>query len=221
MKRSPHSSAPLLHQVLHITLSTQDIHQLATWLPEDPRSTEFRDSLIIGTMALCGLRRAETTWLQRDEFKIVSGQPWLYFFLGKGPKRRSVPLPNFLYRRFILFWSAYEQSSSSGPAIFRVRGQRAALSTSSIHEIVKKRTTEILGAPVRCHMLRHSAASSWLRNGADIKTVQVLLGHSSIATTERYVHTTVDQLVKAIADSSPDPIRQLSFFDPAISRIGG
>jgi site-specific recombinase XerD len=210
MSESAHST--FIHKVFHLVLTPEDIRDLCAWLPEDPRSIQYRDSLIVHTLATSGIRRAEIAWLDQADFKIVSGRPWLSGFLGKGSRRRSVPIAPLLFRRYVEYWKARGIYGSRGPALVWHISRPRNLDVRTIHRVTKLRTCEILGFPVRCHILRHSCATLWLKNGTDIKTVQLLLGHSNISTTSRYLHSNPQDLCKAIDQSSPFVFDQIQLF---------
>jgi len=203
-------------QAFHIVLNADELQLLANWQPRDPWTTDFRDSIAIQLMSMCGLRRAEVVNLLVCQIQIFAGVPWLVDFAGKGGFRRSVPLPSQLFRRLVEYISRFDLD----PPDHLIRQTRAPFNRLSKHQlylITRKRTAELLGYPVRCHLLRHSIATAWLKSGVDIKTVQTLLGHRSLASTSRYLHTSPDALVAAVQSISPDPQGRL--FKKEVSRV--
>lgn len=195
---------------LLIVLSIDEIRELAAWNPPNRISHAYRDSLIISTLALTGLRRAEIAHLTIGNFLVFSGQPWICDFVGKRGYRRSVPIPPLLYKRYADYWNAFDSLNPENPALRRVRAPYSPIGPDTVALTVVRRTLEILGHSVRCHILRHSIATAWLRSGVDLKTVQVLLGHRSVGTTSRYLHTSADSLVSAVLGVSPShPQQQL------------
>ena len=194
--RSPQRS----HSVLHC-ISPSRLRVLYAWQPPNPASLEYRDSLIVHCLAALGMRRAEVANIRTAAFELQAGAPWCSF-IGKGHRIRSVPIPGWLMSRFSAYWGQLELFPRDLPAIRRVKhfNSRAdvPLCVSTIDTVCKKRTAQLLGHPVRCHVLRHSCASAWIAGGADIRTVQVLLGHRSLATTARYLHPGPEALVSAI-----------------------
>lgn len=195
-------------QVIHI-IPISEIRILLSWQPSDPSTITYRDSLVLHLQAGLGLRRAEVLSVRVENFSSPTGRTWLTF-AGKGGHVRTLPVPFWLSSRFIDYFKFW-QLDPENPAIrhFRhfVKLAGCPLTYATIHQITKNRTLEILGHPVRCHILRHSCASAWIAQGTDIKTVQLLLGHRSISTTSRYLHPGEDALTSAVDSlaGSPSP----------------
>lgn len=218
-----HRENPVFPQLFDIVISLEDLQVLASWLPPDPASIEFRDSLIISLLVLTGIRRIEICWLDRKSIVLRSGQAWIINMLGKGKKYRSIPIPTFLFKRFQTYWSTFrfpDLPSVAHPAIMSCRRPHKRIGSQIPHRTTKKRTLELLGHPVRCHQIRHSVASAWLRSGSDIRTVQLLLGHSKITTTARYLHSFPDQLIQAVESISPYGQLQTSLFKEVLNVSG-
>jgi integrase/recombinase XerC len=193
------------HTVLPIILSLEELQVLIAWSPPDPASLDFRDSLIIGLLASTGLRRSEITWLSRTEVRIVDGRPWLYQITGKLNFHRSVPLIPALYRRFLLYWEHCSCSIPDPPAICQTKYPFSSISVETVYLVSKFRTRELLGFPVRPHLIRHSIATAWLQSGVDIKTLQLLLGHRSLSSTSRYLHSSTALMISAVDNIIPYP----------------
>jgi integrase/recombinase XerC len=126
--------------------------------------------------------------------------------LGKGRKERTVPygLPA---QRALDTWlrSARPQLvvPGAGAALFLgARGRR--IDQRAVRSLVHARLGEVPGAPdLGPHGLRHTAATHLLEGGADLRTVQELLGHASLATTQIYTHVTTDRLRQAYRQAHP------------------
>lgn len=160
----------------------------------------LRDRAILELMYSTGTRVSEVVALDLDEVN-DSG---LLRVRGKGSKERIVPLGSFASRSL----NAYLVRSR--PALASLRGEPALflnrrggrLSRQSIWEIIQ-RTGEACGVAVSPHSLRHSFATHLIEGGADVRVVQELLGHASVATTQIYTLVTIDTLRQVYASAHP------------------
>lgn len=146
--------------------------------PED-----LRDKAILETLFSTGLRVSELISLKRTEIDFNRGE---FTVRGKGSKLRVV----FLSDSAIKAIEAYlEKRTDIEPELF-------PFTVRTVQRIVRKYAIKsgIVGKKVSPHSLRHSYATDLLRNGADIRSVQTMLGHSSITTTQIYTHVTDKQL---------------------------
>ena len=163
----------------------------------------LRDKTILSTLFSTGMRVSELCSLNRDEIDVKRGE---LSVRGKGGKIRLVFLseeakknireytlkrPDIDEALFIRIPKGVRPSGIKGPDPLSLR-----LTPRSIQRIVKKYSIRagIVGKKVSCHTLRHSFATDLLRNGADIRSVQAMLGHASVTTTQIYTHVTDKQL---------------------------
>lgn len=167
----------------------------------------LRDTAIMHTLFSTGLRVSELAGLRRDTTNLDRGE---FTVRGKGGKLRVVflspeaaeTIKKYLAKRKDNNQALFVSHSSVGNSIEqeiksmgRKDGGNAGLTTRSIERIIKKYCR--LGGIVKKvspHTLRHSFATDLLRNGADIRSVQAMLGHSSITTTQIYTHVTNEGL---------------------------
>lgn len=166
--------------------------------PQGTTVAGLRDRAILETLFSTGLRVSELCSLNCDDIDLKGGE---FSVRGKGSKLRVV----FLSDQAKAALTTYiDKRSDADEALFiRVpqnesfeKYEKLRLTPRSIQRIIKKYATiaGIVGKSVSPHSLRHSFATDLLRNGADIRSVQVMLGHASITTTQIYTHVTDKQL---------------------------
>jgi integrase/recombinase XerC len=163
----------------------------------------LRDAVVLELLYASGIRVSELVGLDVDD---VDRGRRLLRVLGKGRKERSVPygvpaeaaLDAWLTRGRPALVTA-----DSGPALLLgVRGRR--LDPREARRVVHSAVAAVPGAPdIGPHGLRHSAATHVLEGGADLRSVQELLGHASLATTQIYTHVTVERLRAVHAQAHP------------------
>jgi integrase len=143
------------------------------------RAAEPWVALAIEVMATCGLRRAECAALRVQDVTPV-GQGWTLRVVGKGGNERVIPCPPHLARAI---------HSRGGGWVFP-GGQDGHVSPGWLG----KRVSRVLGAGVTPHMLRHRFASVCYSHTHDLRAVQTLLGHASVATTQVYTAVTAEDI---------------------------
>lgn len=160
----------------------------------------LRNRAILELMYSSGCRVSEVAQLDLDE--MVQGG-WVRI-RGKGSKERLVPVGSFAQRAidaYLVRSRPLLAAKAGGPALFlNQRGSR--LSRQSIWEIIQS-AGEACGLSVSPHSLRHSFATHLIEGGADVRVVQELLGHASVATTQIYTLVTIDTLREVYASSHP------------------
>jgi integrase/recombinase XerD len=160
----------------------------------------LRNRAILELMYSSGCRVSEVAQLDLDE--MVQGG-WVRI-RGKGSKERLVPVGSFAQRAidaYLIRSRPMLSAKAGGPALFlNKRGSR--LSRQSIWEIIQS-AGEGCGLSVSPHSLRHSFATHLIEGGADVRVVQELLGHASVATTQIYTLVTIDTLREVYASSHP------------------
>ncbi|MDY6998923.1 MAG: tyrosine recombinase XerC [Actinomycetota bacterium] len=154
----------------------------------------LRDLLIVEMLYASGIRVSELCGLDIDD---VDQSRRVLQVLGKGNKQRTVPYGEPA-QAALSAWLAQGRpelaTAQSGPALLLgVRGRR--LDPRQARTVVHQTMASVPGAPdLGPHGLRHSAATHLLEGGADLRVVQELLGHSSLATTQLYTHVSVARL---------------------------
>lgn len=156
-----------------------------------------RDAAIMELFYSSGLRLQELVSLDVSSIDPYSENVRV---MGKGRKERVVPVGALALEAIQKY--RHEAGVNSGPLF--ISKLRKRLSTHSVWSQMKKylRHTSI-PIPLSPHKLRHSFATHLLDNGADLRSVQSLLGHASLSTTQIYTHVTVERLKKAYNESHP------------------
>lgn len=167
--------------------------------PEGNGLDVLRDKALLATLFSTGMRVSELCSLDRDKINLEGGEVTVR---GKGGKLRLVflsddtknALRQYLGKRTDIDEALFTRISRSSQS--KGSGDNLRLTPRSIQRIVEKHATKagIVGKNVSPHSLRHTMATDLLRNGADIRSVQALLGHSSVTTTQIYTHVTDKQL---------------------------
>jgi integrase/recombinase XerC len=161
----------------------------------------LRDRLIVEMLYATGIRVSELCGLDIDD---VDTRYRLVRVLGKGNKQRTVPFgvpAADALRAWLTDGRPPLVTAESGPALLLgARGRR--LDVRQARTVVHQTVAAVTGAPdMGPHGLRHSAATHLLEGGADLRVVQELLGHSSLATTQLYTHVAVSRL-RAVHDQA-------------------
>jgi integrase/recombinase XerC len=150
-----------------------------------------------------GIRVSELAGLDLDD---VDAARRTVRVLGKGSKERTVPY-GVAAERALSDWLANGRpelvTAASGPALLLgARGRR--IDPRTVRTVVHRAVAAVPGAPdIGPHGLRHSAATHLLDGGADLRSVQELLGHASLATTQLYTHISVERLRQTYSRAHP------------------
>ncbi len=200
--------APKAPKPLPKALSVDDAVQLAEHHDADADPwTEARDTAIIELLYGCGLRVGELVGLDVAGSSHVDLQAGEAHVLGKGSKRRMVPVGRKALDA-LKRWLAVRDQGPEGvaayePALFT--GPRGARMTAqAVWKCVRQRSLKSgLATPVHPHMLRHSFASHVLQSSSDLRAVQELLGHANITTTQVYTRLDFQHLAKAYDAAHP------------------
>lgn len=160
---------------------------------------EVRDALIIDMLYSTGLRASEILRLKDCDVNIPRGELKV---LGKRNKERTIPFGEELSEMIRLYRELRDKECGTA-ATFFVRGSGKPMYYGQIYRIVHS-ALEGTDTPRRSpHVLRHSFATDMLNGGADLKAVQELLGHASLATTQRYTHLTYRDILNNYRTAHP------------------
>jgi integrase/recombinase XerC len=199
-------ASPKGQRTLPAVLSQHEAARLldvAASVADDGSAVGLRDRAVLELLYATGIRVGELTGLDVDD---IDDDRRVVRVVGKGDKERRVPL-GVPAARAVSVWRRDGRpvllTARSGPALFLgARGGR--LDQRAVRTLVHRRIAEVPGAPdVGPHGLRHSAATHLLEGGADLRSVQEILGHASLSTTQIYTHVSVERLRTTFEQAHP------------------
>jgi integrase/recombinase XerD len=185
--------SPKVPATLPKALSVEQVERLLDAVAgDDPLA--LRDRALLETLYAAGLRVSEATALDVDDLDLEDGTVRAF---GKGAKERLVPVGRSARRALEAYLVRGRPSLArprSGPALF-LNAQGTRLTRQGCWKILRRHARHAgLEAVVSPHVLRHSFATHLLAGGADVRSVQELLGHASLATTQVYTKVTPERL---------------------------
>lgn len=198
---------PKAHRELPVALSHADIRGLldatVASIGDGEGPVGLRDLAILELLYATGIRVSELTGLDLDD---LDGERRVVRVFGKGRKERSVPYgapAAVAVRTWIDHGRPALRSEASGPALFLgARGGR--IDQRTVRRVVHERLAAVEGAAdIGPHGLRHTAATHLLEGGADLRSVQEILGHASLGTTQIYTHVSNERLRAAYQLAHP------------------
>ena len=190
-------SAPKSASILPEVLSPEDVEQLLNFKPTN--MIEIRDMAIIELMYSSGLRVSETANINISDFE--ENKTFLRV-LGKGSKTRLVPMGRFAITAINNWLMEREKILNNTDALF-LNSKGTRLTVRSIQLRLKKMAVKQGLPPIHPHMLRHSFATHMLESSGDLRTIQELLGHSSLSTTQIYTKLDYQHLAKIYDQAHP------------------
>ena len=163
---------------------TDDIAEMA-----DTAALQARDTALFTLLYGCGLRIAEALALDVRDAPVLGGEAMLRV-VGKGSKERIVPVLPAVREAIAAWLLLHPDRQPDSPLFLGARGKRL---DAAVAQKVLREFRRLNGLPEHAtpHALRHSFATHLLAGGADLRSIQDLLGHASLSTTQRY--TAVDQ----------------------------
>lgn len=198
--------SPKAHKPLPPALDVAQARALldaAATAADDGSPVGLRDVAILELLYATGIRVGELCGLDVDD---VDRARRVVRVFGKGRKERTVPygLPaDTALGRWLEHARPRLVAPGAGAALF-LGARGARIDQRAVRAVVHRRLVDVPGAPdLGPHGLRHTAATHLLEGGADLRTVQELLGHASLATTQIYTHVTAERLRKAYQLAHP------------------
>jgi integrase/recombinase XerC len=198
-------ATPKQEKPVPVYLTVDEMFRLLE-IPDRGSTPGLRDLAIMETLYSCGLRVSELAGLDLGDVRFDQR---LVRVIGKGDRERVVPVGRTALRalkRYLDATGAIRKrvwgSEDRGPVFLNHRGGR--LTSRSVARMIKK-YVRICGltSDASPHALRHTFATHLLEGGADLRSVQELLGHASLSTTQRYTHVTLDHLMEVYDKAHP------------------
>ncbi|MBR1574696.1 MAG: tyrosine-type recombinase/integrase [Bacteroidales bacterium] len=194
-----------MDRYLESTRADGEAESLSLIVGKDKVSAELwtrrRDRLVVRMLYDTGLRRSELIGLDRSH---VDTARRTLRVRGKGGKMREIPLTDSLCEEILLYLEATNRMLGESPVPLLVTAQGGRLYPMAVERIVKAQTGAAGVAGKRSpHVLRHTIATQLLDAGTDLNAIKEMLGHSSLAATQVYTHTSVEKLKAAYAKAHP------------------
>lgn len=197
--------SPKLGKYIPSHLPVDDVFRLMD-LPDRGNPLGLRDLAILEVLYSCGIRVAELVGMNVSS---IDDDQRLVKVTGKGDKERIVPIGRQALRAVTAYLSATGEvrkknvlAGCGDPLFMNFRGGR--LTTRSIGRIVKRYARKGgLTEEISPHSMRHTFATHLLDGGADLRSVQELLGHKSLATTQKYTHVSLKRLMEVYDKAHP------------------
>ena len=185
--------SPKLWKKVPDTLSLNEVEALISQ-PDVRNQQGARDKAILETLYATGMRVSELSHLKTNNVNLDIG---FLRCIGKGNKERIIPLGKKAIHsidRYLEFSRSHFLKQKTSEFLFISRGG-AKLSRQSVWKLIKRYAREAkIKKSIKVHTLRHSFATHLLERGADLRSVQEMLGHSNISTTQIYTHIDKERL---------------------------
>ena len=190
---------PKIWQLIPDILTFTEIEKLLL-APDLNTEIGARDRAILHVIYASGLRVSEICGLNIQDFSDHTIR-----VIGKGKKERIVPVACSAVEAVDYYLLHYRPSNAKIEALF-INIKQKRIDRFSIWKQLKSYAKQIgITKSISPHTLRHSFATHLLENGADLRVIQELLGHSSIATTDRYTHLSNKHIIEAFQSCHPRP----------------
>ncbi|MBV7441705.1 site-specific tyrosine recombinase XerD [Weeksellaceae bacterium TAE3-ERU29] len=196
-------SSPKIGRKLPDTLSLEEINKVVSSIDLSEKHGE-RNKAIIETLYGCGLRVSELIDLKISDLYFEEG---FIQVLGKGNKKRLVPIAKYtqkIIKNYLQLVRNQQKIDKNYIDHIFINNRGTALSRVMVFNIIKRAVKDAgINKSVSPHTFRHSFATHLLENGADLRSIQMMLGHESITTTEIYTHIDRAFLRKNIDEFHP------------------
>jgi len=194
--------APRQSRKLPQVLTRDEVAKLLAQ-PEGTEPAALRDRALLEVMYACGLRASEATGLEVADVDLEAG---ILRARGKGSKERLVPIGSAAGRALAVYLQRGRPKLAGDrlePRLF-LNHRGAGLTRQGLYKIVQRHARAAgLASKMSPHTLRHTFATHLLAGGCDLRSLQEMLGHADIATTQLYTHLSADRLKDVYLDAHP------------------
>lgn len=197
-------SIHMSRQRLPIYCTEQEMKKLLTSFDDD-NPKDFLYHVIFEVLYGCGLRISELVTLTLNRVDIPSSTLRI---LGKGSKERIVPVPDYtntLLKKYIEIYRPVSLKKKTNLVFINTNGNPVTVRTIERH-LLNKCAENGISKHITPHKLRHTYATHMLQGGADLRSIQEILGHSDISTTEIYTHVDTEHLQQAYRQYHPSKL---------------
>lgn len=168
--------------------------------PDTTTEAGKRDKALLELVYSCGLRVSELVSINIGDIDFISD---FVHIIGKGNKERIVPVGEYAQRAVLDYMKARQIPCIKGEPLF-LNNRKGRLSDRYVRKLLDKYLQEAgIKQHISPHALRHSFATHLLENGADLRSVQELLGHASLSTTQIYTHVTSSHMKEVYDKTHP------------------
>lgn len=187
---------------LQIPFSEKELDDVLSHVVYDGGFEGVRDKLIVDMFYVTGIRRAELIALKTSDVDLAKGEIKV---LGKRNKERILPiLPIIQEQVKLYFFERNNLQQVKDGSFFFLTLKGVKLNDSLVYRLINKYFSHVSEKVKKSpHILRHTFATHMLNNGADLNSVKELLGHSSLASTQIYTHSSLAALKKVYGDAHP------------------
>jgi integrase/recombinase XerC len=185
---------------IQVPFSESEMNEVLEREIDDSDFVQLRDALVVMVLYATGMRRAELMDLTLDGVDLSNST---FKVLGKRNKERYVPMLKTVKKRLFTYLKLREEQAFDSAFLFVTnRGNKmyGTLVYRIINQYFSRVSTKVKRSP---HVIRHSFATHLLNEGADLNSVKELLGHSSLASTQVYTHTSLDHLKQVYNQAHP------------------
>ncbi|MEN0079757.1 MAG: tyrosine recombinase, partial [Pseudomonadota bacterium] len=186
------------------TLSVDEVERLLQAARTHGRGPEdrLRNTCLMELLYATGMRVSELVSLP---VQAARGDPRMLLVRGKGGKERLVPLSPPARAALAAWVDACDAAEQKSPYLFASRGKAGHLTRHRFYGLIKELAVAggVSPAKVTPHTLRHAFATHLLANGADLRSIQALLGHADVSTTEIYTHVLDERLKELVLSHHP------------------